>query len=135
MKLSNLFMIALLAGTLGVLGCDTARAPTTNDAGTGGTGGAGGTGGTGGTGGNGTGGGDGACSGPLCALQAAAKEACNELIGECNTSVAQVEIPEETCDLIGNEVFCERAAQAALAAAVAALAAGNGLGCAQAART
>jgi hypothetical protein len=45
MKLSNLFMIALLAGTLGVLGCGD---DTTNPAGTGGSG-------TAGTGGSGTG--------------------------------------------------------------------------------
>jgi hypothetical protein len=40
-------MIALLVGTLGVIGCDTAES-NGNDAGTGGAGGTGGTGGTGG---------------------------------------------------------------------------------------
>jgi hypothetical protein len=50
MKLSNLFMIALLAGTLGVLGCGD---DTTNPAGSGGSG----TAGTGGSGTAGTGGG------------------------------------------------------------------------------
>ena len=108
MKLSKLFMIALLAGTLGVLGCDTAES-TGNDAGTGGAGGAGGTGGTGGTGGGGgTGGTTDACVGPLC-TEPVPKEACNELIGECNNAV-QVEIPPESCDAWGNEVFCEEGA-------------------------
>jgi hypothetical protein len=31
------------------------------------------------------------------------------LIGECNTTV-EVDIPEATCDLIGNQVFCEEGA-------------------------
>ena len=47
MKLRNLFLIAVLTGTMAVLGCDTAES-TGNDAGTGGAGGTGGTGGTGG---------------------------------------------------------------------------------------
>jgi hypothetical protein len=88
-------MIALLAGTLGAFGCDSD--PANGNGGTGGNG-------NGGSGGNGTD----ACTGPLCDA-AAPKEACNELIGECNTAV-QVDIPEETCDLIGNQVFCEEGA-------------------------
>jgi hypothetical protein len=51
MKLSNLFMIALLAGTLGVFGCDSD--PQTGNGGSGGDG----TAGTGGDGTAGTGGG------------------------------------------------------------------------------
>jgi len=96
-------MIALLAGTLGVLGCDSDPATGNGGSGGNGTAGTGGS-GTAGSGGNGTD----ACTGPLCDA-AAAKEACNELIGECNR-VAQVDIPEETCDFIGNEVFCEEGA-------------------------
>jgi hypothetical protein len=106
MKLSKLFVIALLAGTLGAFGCSD-DPPSNGNGGSGGDGAAG----TGGSGGGtaGTGGsGDGACVGPLCD-QPTAKEACNELIGECNTAV-QVDIPEETCDLIGNQVFCEEGA-------------------------
>jgi hypothetical protein len=104
MNVSRLFVIAMLVGTVGVFGCSD------DENGTGGTGGGtGGTGGgTGGTGGGGTGGTDDACVGPLC-NQPAPKEACNELIGECNTAV-QLDIPEETCDLIGNQVFCEEGA-------------------------
>jgi hypothetical protein len=103
MKLSKLFVIALLAGTLGVIGCSD-----DDNGGTAGTGGSG-TAGTGGSGTAGTGGsGTDACTGPLCDA-ATAKEACNELIGECNRAV-QVDIPPETCDLLGNEVFCEEGA-------------------------
>jgi hypothetical protein len=50
MKLSRLFMIALLAGTLGVIGCGD---DATNPAGSGGSGGSGGSAGTGGTAGSG----------------------------------------------------------------------------------
>jgi hypothetical protein len=64
MKLSRLFMIALLAGTLGVLGCGDDE---TNPAGSGGSG----TAGTGGSGTAGTGGGGG---GGMC--DATAEEVC-----------------------------------------------------------
>jgi hypothetical protein len=107
MKLSKLFMMALLAGTLGAFGCSDDNGGT-GGTGTGGTGGTG----TGGSGGSGTGGSGGStadpCTGPLCD-DVARKEACDELIGECNLAV-QVDIPPDTCDLIGNEVLCEEGA-------------------------
>ena len=76
MKLSNFFMIALLAGTLGVLGCgdDTTNPAGSGGSGTAGTGGSGtaGTGGSGtaGTGGSGTAGtGGGGTGTDFCAEQ------------------------------------------------------------------
>jgi len=62
MKLSNLLMIALLAGTLGVFGCSD-DPPATGNGGSGGEGTAGTGGGTAGTGGGtaGTGGGNASC--------------------------------------------------------------------------
>jgi hypothetical protein len=74
MKLSNLFMIALLAGTLGVFGCND-DPPATGNGGSGGEGTAGtGGSGTAGTGGSGTAGSGG--SGTMC--DATVEEVCAE---------------------------------------------------------
>jgi hypothetical protein len=77
MKLSNLFMIALLAGTLGVFGCDSD--PATGNGGTGGSGTAG-TGGDGGSGGSV----DDPCTGGECENDQARKDACGIGIDYCN---------------------------------------------------
>ena len=91
MKLSNLFMIALLAGTLGVLGCgdDTTNPAGSGGSGTAGTGGSGtaGTGGSG-TGGSGTGGSGGidgatACGGAKCQANDVLRGTCEVGFDRC----------------------------------------------------
>jgi len=97
-------MIALLAGTLGVLGCDTAES-TGNDAGTGGA--DGGTGGTGGTGGGtaGTGGGGTMCDATVeevcaeCDVPSAAPN-CEATYNTCLADPVTVN-PCESCALLG----------------------------------
>ncbi len=114
MKLSNLFMIALLAGTLGVLGCgddDNGGTAGTGGSGTAGTGGSGtaGTGGSGtaGTGGSGTGGSGGivdsatACGGADCQGEEVQRAACEREYNLC----LEVNPKPEEC-LAGAEVFC-----------------------------
>jgi hypothetical protein len=73
MKLSKLFMIALLVGTMGVIGCGD---ETT------GTGGMTGTGGTGGTGGFDF---DTACDRGLCLQSDVLKAECETLVAACRT--------------------------------------------------
>jgi len=93
MKPRNLFMIALLAGTLGVFGCSE------DDNG--------GTGGTGGTGTGGSGGGADACTGGQCA-DAAVKERCEEGVEYCKSlgaGGAGGAPTEEQCDAAGG-AFC-----------------------------
>ena len=114
MKLSNLFMIALLAGTLGVLGCgddDNGGTAGTGGSGTAGTGGSGtaGTGGSGtaGTGGSGTGGTGGtvgaveACSGPTCEARDVLRATCEVEFDDC---IARSQ-PEAEC-IIAAEIVC-----------------------------
>ena len=108
MKLSRLFVIAMLVGTVGAFGCSDDDGGTGGTAGTGG--GAGGTGGTAGTGGGagGTGGSTDACVGPLCDASEP-KAACNAMIEECNAT-AEVDLTPEQCDEVGNAVFCTEGA-------------------------
>ena len=100
MKLSNLFMIALLAGTLGVLGCGD---DTTNPAGSGGSG----TAGTGGSGTAGTGGGGGTvtdpCTGGLCVDPSEPKAACELTIEFCKSvdCCEGVNPTDRQCDAFG----------------------------------
>ena len=114
MKLSNLFMIALLAGTLGVLGCgddDNGGTAGTGGSGTAGTGGSGtaGTGGSGtaGTGGSGTGGTGGtvgaveACSGADCVDMDVLRATCEVEFDDC---IARSQ-PEAEC-VIAAEIVC-----------------------------
>jgi hypothetical protein len=109
MKLSKLFVIALLAGTLGVLGCGD------DETGDGNTGGDGGTGGNGATGGSGGSGGSVAdhCTGGLCNSDTQVKTNCQELIAACNdfeggtggTGGSQVPPTSEQCNAIGT-AYC-----------------------------
>ena len=89
MKLRNLFVIALLAGTLGVFGCSDDPPPQNGNGGSGGTAGSGGT---------------DACVGPLCEAEAS-KAACNVFIVECNETV-EIDPTPEQCDAWGNAIFC-----------------------------
>jgi hypothetical protein len=79
MKLSNLFMIALLAGTLGAFGCsdDNGGAAGTGGSGTAGTGGTG----TGGSGGTATD----PCTGGFCEDPSEAKKGCEVAIEYCKS--------------------------------------------------
>jgi hypothetical protein len=92
MNLSKLFVIALLAGTLGVFGCSE-----DDNGGTGGTG----TGGTGGTGGSTTD----PCTGPLCDAPEP-KAFCVAIIEECNDTV-EVDLTPAECDVLGNAAACQ----------------------------
>ena len=106
MKLANFFLMTVLVGTLGVLGCGD---DTTNPAGSGGSGTAGSGGsGTAGSGGSGTAGSGGSgnelCNIELCAedtdLGRAAKAVCLEEIDSCITAGVR---PEEECIAFGTE--------------------------------
>ncbi|MBW2626566.1 MAG: hypothetical protein JRE45_03000 [Deltaproteobacteria bacterium] len=100
MKLGRLFVIALLAGTLGVLGC--------GDDETNGTGGTAGSGGTAGMGGNGGTGGaidpNELCNIEACAIDSdigrAAKAVC---IDEINSCIAAGILTTEECIAFGTE--------------------------------
>jgi hypothetical protein len=91
MRPSKLFVIVLLAGTLGVFGCSDD--PPSN-----GNGGSGGTAGTGGTGGSV----DLGCDEGRC-VEAAQAMACEDGIGTC---IAAEPANEERCIIAGNLVFC-----------------------------
>jgi hypothetical protein len=102
MKLSNLFIIALLAGTLGVFGCSD-DPPANGNGGNGGNGGSG----TAGTGG-GTGGSGGAdpCTGEFCDDSAQPnKAACEAFIDGCSSlgagGAGGAPPTPEDCDRIG----------------------------------
>jgi hypothetical protein len=115
-------MIALLAGTLGVFGCDddpqTGNGGTggsgtagTGGSGTAGTGGSGtaGTGGSGGSGGTGGGGGsvDDPCTGGECENDQARKDACGIGIEYCNSlgaGGAGGAPTEQQCDAVGTAI-------------------------------
>jgi hypothetical protein len=99
MKLSKLFVIALLAGTLGVLGCGD-----DDGNGNGGNGGNGGTAGTGGTGGGG--GVDLGCDEGRC-VEAAQADKCEDGIGTC---IIAEPANEEECIAAGNLIFCNEGA-------------------------
>jgi hypothetical protein len=106
MKLAQFFVIAVLAGTLGVLGCDDETSTGgSGGSGTAGTGG-GGTGG-GGTGGGGTGGGGGGidlgCDEGNCTPDSEAKMDCETLTAAC---IADEIANEEECIAAGNLIFC-----------------------------
>jgi hypothetical protein len=92
MKIANFFMMTLLVGTLGVLGCDS------DSTGTGGTAGSGGTGGTGGVIP------EEYCDVEICALDSdvgrAAMAAC---INEINDCLALGESTTEQCIAFGVE--------------------------------
>ena len=111
MKLSNLFMIALLAGTLGVFGCSDDPPANGNGGsggeGTAGTGGSGtaGTGGSGtaGTGGTGGGGIDLGCDEGNCTAGSEAEMDCEALTAAC---IADEIANEEECIAAGNLIFC-----------------------------
>jgi hypothetical protein len=105
MNLSKLFVIALLAGTLGVIGCSD-----DDNGGTGGTG-------TGGTGGGGTGGGGGTvtdpCTGGFCDDPSEAKTACGVAIEYCKSddccsggggAGGAVDPTDAECDAIGPKI-------------------------------
>jgi hypothetical protein len=106
MKLSNLCMIALLAGTLGVFGCSDD--PETGNGGSGGSG----TAGTGGDGGTGGGGGvvDDPCTGGECENDQARKDACGIGIEYCNSlgaggaGGAGGAPTEQQCDAVGTAI-------------------------------
>jgi hypothetical protein len=110
MKLSRIFLVALLVGTLGVLGCGD----DDNGGGTAGTGGSGtaGTGGSGtaGTGGSGTAGSGGSVDPNLCNLEVCAldtdvgrtaKEVCLDEYNDCVSGGGDAgtckTLAEETC--------------------------------------
>ena len=110
MKLANFFLMTMLVGTLGVLGCGD---DTTNPAGSGGSGTAGtGGSGTAGSGGSGTAGSGGSgainpeelCNIELCAedtdLGKAAKAVCVDEITDC---IATGELTEAQCITLGTE--------------------------------
>ena len=99
MKLTKLFVMGVLVGSVAVIGCSDDPAPV--DPGTGGTGG-----GTGGTGGGtgGTGGGADPCTGDFCDSQSEPKAACEAAIEFCNTD-PDVDLTEAECDAAGN-FFC-----------------------------
>jgi hypothetical protein len=88
MKLSKLFVIALLAGTLGVIGCGS------DDGG-------GSSNGTGGTPSNGGGDASQACSGPRCENNDAFRVACEAEFDDC----IERNVNEAEC-LAGAEVAC-----------------------------
>ena len=96
MKPRNLFMIALLTGTLGVFGCSS---DPENGNGNGGSGGSG-TAGTGGSGGTVTD----PCTGDFCDdSDEPNKAACQELIAECNDT-AEAELTPDQCDAAGKRL-------------------------------
>jgi hypothetical protein len=96
MKLSNLLMIALLAGTLGVFGCND---DPTGTAGTGGSG----TAGTGGSGTAGTGGTPaGNCDYGDCVDGSTQQQACEAGVTACMISP----IGQEACIELANTDFC-----------------------------
>jgi hypothetical protein len=93
MKLSRLFVIALLAGTLGVFGCSD-DPPSNGNGGSGGSAGSGG-----------TGGGDGAdigCDEGDCLTDTALQEQCEQLVTAC---IAR-DINEAECIAAGLLVLC-----------------------------
>ena len=86
MKLSKLFVIALLAGTLGVFGCDD---------------------GTTSNGGNGGSGGDGAaepCTGGLCETTDV-KIDCDTARAACKADV-ELDLTEAECDAMATDLYC-----------------------------
>ena len=108
MKLSNLFMIALLAGTLGVFGCSD-DPPSNGNGGTGGDG----NGGSGGDGGTGGGAAD-PCTGGFCNDPSEAKTACEVAVDYCKGpdccsgaggAGGGVDPTDEQCDGFG-EALC-----------------------------
>ena len=108
MKLSRLFLIAFLAGTFGLLGCNDDSNGTGGSggtAGTGGNGGAAGSGGSGGTAGSGGSGGTAGTGGIDFGCECADSEVvaeCEDLVGACIAS----ETPEEKCVVAGLCIFC-----------------------------
>jgi hypothetical protein len=107
MKLGRIFVIALLAGTLGVIGCN-------DEEGTGGTAGSGGTAGTGGTAGSGgTGGTVDPCVGGQCDRDSQAKTNCQDAIDACNMlgaggagGAGGAPLTPAECDALGAGSFC-----------------------------
>jgi len=119
MKLSKLFVIALLAGTSGLIGCSDDPPPTGNGgsggtAGAGGTGGVGGTAGTGGSAGTGGAAGTGGVGGGIdvscdegrCVDPPQATK-CQEAILAC---IAAEPANEEQCIALGNFIYCDEVA-------------------------
>jgi hypothetical protein len=101
MKLSNLLMIALLAGTLGVFGCSDDD-PKTGNGGSGGSGTAGtGGSGTGGSGGNGSI--DVGCDEGRC-VDAAEATKCEDAIAAC---ILAEPADEAECIAAGNLIYCD----------------------------
>jgi hypothetical protein len=94
MKLCNLFMIALLAGTLGAFGCSDDPAT--------------GTGGSGGSGGNGTGGSGGStadpCTGGLCET-VDVKIDCDGARADCKIDTT-INMTDAECDAAATDLFC-----------------------------
>jgi hypothetical protein len=86
MKLHRVFLIALMTGILGVMGCGDDPAPSN---------------GTGGTPSNGGGDASTACSGPRCENNDAFRVACEEEFDDC----IERNVNEEEC-LLGAEVAC-----------------------------
>ena len=103
MKLSNLFMIALLAGTLGVFGCDDDPQTGNGGSGGGGTAGSGGTGGSGGSGGTGGSTAD-PCTGGLCET-ADVKIDCDAARATCKADV-ELALTDAECDAMATEFYC-----------------------------
>ena len=83
MRLTKLFVMAVLVGSVAVIGCSEDE-----NGGTGGTAGSGGTAGTGGTAGDGGGGGADPCTGGFCDSDETRKQACEASIDCCNTRCA-----------------------------------------------
>ena len=100
MRLSKIFVLAVLVGAVAVIGCS-------EDSGTGGSGGTAGTGGSAGTGGGGSGGAGGSvaepCTEGLCVAGSEPETLCEDAIAFCNLQSAPT---AAQCDEFGN-VFCE----------------------------
>ena len=111
MKLSNLFMIALLAGTLGVFGCSD-DPPATGNGGSGGEGTAGtggeGTAGTGGEGTAGTGGSSGTtnCDYGDCADPGTQRDLCEAAVTVCEATLPDGSDAEKACIAGANTDAC-----------------------------
>ena len=95
MKLSRLFVIALLAGTLGVIGCSD-DPPANGNGGSGGTAGSGGTGGSTGE----------PCTGGLCDAQDV-KIDCDAALAVCKADAGgQIGLTDAECDAQVTEFYC-----------------------------
>jgi hypothetical protein len=100
MKLSKLFVIALLAGTLGVFGCSDD--PETGNGGTGGDG----NGGTGGDGAGGSGGSAEPCTGGLCET-ADVKFDCEATNTRCKADAnGDIGLSDAECDAVVTDFYC-----------------------------